>query len=131
MAANPKRKPPSKILGRDEILGAPDLKRERVEVPEWGGAVFIREMTADERDRWEASTLDENGRELPPAERLGKFRSTLGSMCICDANGVRIMSDDDVDELGRKSTVALGRCFEVIKRLNAIFEDDIEQLVKN
>ena len=41
-------------LSRDEILGKRRGKVEEIKVPEWGGTVFVREITASERDAFEA-----------------------------------------------------------------------------
>jgi hypothetical protein len=40
------------ILNREAILGAVDLKKELVKVPEWGGEVYISMMTGEARDAW-------------------------------------------------------------------------------
>ena len=40
-------------LSRTDILGAKDLGLTPVEVPEWGGTVYVRSMTARERITWE------------------------------------------------------------------------------
>ena len=40
------------MLTRDAILGAGDLKRQEVEVPEWGGKVTVRAMTVAERNEF-------------------------------------------------------------------------------
>ena len=47
-----------KLLSRDEILAASDLTKELVEVPEWGGSVYVRAMTGTERDSYEESVLE-------------------------------------------------------------------------
>ena len=45
------------FLNREAILAAEDLPRELVEVPEWGGAVYVRALTGAERDQFEASKI--------------------------------------------------------------------------
>ena len=42
------------LLSRDDILGSDDLRLERVDVPEWNGVLYVRVMTAGERDQFEA-----------------------------------------------------------------------------
>lgn len=39
------------ILSVDQILNAPDLKEQEIEVPEWGGAVKIRAFTKGDMQR--------------------------------------------------------------------------------
>ena len=45
------------ILTRDQILQANDLVTETVEVPEWGGSVFVKSLTGVERDQFEAAIV--------------------------------------------------------------------------
>ncbi len=51
-------------LNRDQALAAQkrELKRETVPVPEWGGDVIVRELSAKERDEYEASTVKRRGK---------------------------------------------------------------------
>ena len=44
------------LLTKDAILQAQDSKLEKLEVPEWGGHVFIKSMSGTERDNFEAET---------------------------------------------------------------------------
>ena len=41
------------LLSKADILGCNDIPTELVEVPEWGGSVKVRGMTAGERDRFD------------------------------------------------------------------------------
>ena len=50
---NGKKVTPTKALDRETILTAKDLTTEKVDIPEWGGYVFVKEMTAAERAEWE------------------------------------------------------------------------------
>lgn len=120
-----------KVLGRDEILGASDIKRELVQVPEWGedAAVWVRSLTAKERDDYERSMIVyQNGKNKPD---LSQARAKLAAAAICDENGVRLFTDADVKALGDKSASALQRVFEVAQRLSGITGEDVEELVKN
>ena len=40
-------------LTADQILAADDMGLKEVNVPEWGGSVYIRVMTVGERDEYE------------------------------------------------------------------------------
>ncbi len=123
-----------KILGRDDILGSDDLPRELVEVPEWGGSVWVRTMTGQERDAYEASiidvTMDSKGRSSVE-RRMENSRAKLLTRCICGDDGERIFTESDVAALGRKSAKALDRVFDVAQRLNGMTEEDLEELAGN
>jgi len=112
-------------LTKDDILRADDLPREEVDVPEWGGAVFVRTMAGVERDAFEQSIADESGRNLT------NLRARLAVLTVVDADGARIFADADADALGKKSAAGLSRIFDVAQRLNALTNSDVEELEKN
>jgi len=115
-----------KFLTREAILKAQDLPQEEVYVPEWGGYVRVRGLTAAERDALESTMLQTNGQV-----RLENFRARLVAMSIVDEEGNRLFSDEDVDALGRKSAAALQRVFDVAMRLSGLRAEDVEELAKN
>jgi hypothetical protein len=116
------------MLDRESILRAEDLPRERVDVPEWGGSVWVRAMTAAERDALDAAQYLSGDDE---AERLRNFRARVAVATICDENGKLLFSPQDVELLGRKSSVALERICRVAFRLNGLTEKALEQAKKN
>ena len=69
-----------KTLTKDQIVAAVDIKTEVVEVPEWGGAVAVRELTGLERDAFEQSMVrvDADGkRQADMSNMRAKLRSLL------------------------------------------------------
>jgi hypothetical protein len=111
------------ILTKDAILAADDLPKERVNVPEWGGDVFVRTMTGTDRDAFEASLIGNDG-------RLENVRARLVSLTICSESGERLFSDDEIASLGSKSAKALDRLFAVSQRLNGIGAEQVEATKK-
>lgn len=114
-------------LGRDAILAAPDIVTERVEVPEWGGAVLVRSITAKERDDFEKSLIVGKGRKADVS--LDNIRAKLAALTIVDAAGVRIFAETDVAVLGAKSARALQRVFEVAMTLSGLTGKDLDELL--
>lgn len=107
---------------RDLILSADDLKRERVDIPEWPGAtVFVRMMTASERDRFESAHLKSPERD---------FRARLAVATVCDEQGQAVFTEADIPALGAKSSAALTRIFEAAAKLNKMGKEDYEDLGK-
>jgi hypothetical protein len=119
-----------KILSRDEILTALDITRERVPVPEWGGAVWVQGMTGTERDAFEASIVQQSGRGTRTVN-LANARAKVVALSVVDKDGKRVFSQEDVTALGRKSAAALQRVFSVAQRLSGLRDEDMEELVKN
>lgn len=119
----------AKALGREDILNASDIEIESVEVPEWGGVVFVKGMTGTERDAFEASLAmpDRKPGEIATAD-LRDLRAKLCVQTMCDEGGKLIFSDKDVEALGKKSAAALQHVFKVAQRLSGIGEDDLEDM---
>lgn len=122
-----------KILSKAEVLGADDLERATVEVPEWGkdaegnpACVMIRMIMAKERDAFEASM--NNGTD----RNLANLRARLCALCIVDADGARLFRDEaDIKSLGEKSAKAVDRIFDACRKLNGMTNDEVEELEKN
>lgn len=118
-----------KLLNRDAILQVQDLPRELVEVPEWGGAIYVRGLTGAERDSFEQSIIDQRGKGVKM--NLKNIRAKLVAMCVVDEQGNRIFRDEDAELLGQKSAAALNRIFEVAQRLSGLRSEDVEELAGN
>lgn len=90
-----------KILSRDEILALDDLPVEIVEVPEWGGAVKVRGMSAEERVKWLAKVQSENSKEID-TEKAQYYAVVFGVV-------EPTFTEEDVEWLRKKSASALDR----------------------
>lgn len=110
------------LLTREAILGCDDLPRQEVPVPEWGGSVSVRMMTAAERERWEA---------FVQGETRDRIRATLAARTVCDEAGELLFSEADVEALGAKSGPALTRIFAAALKLNRVSKEDVDELEKN
>jgi hypothetical protein len=114
------------MLTRDQILSTDDLKRELVEVPEWGGSVYVAMMSGGARDAWESSLMGKNGKV-----DMEDVRAKLAAACIVDESGVRLFTASDVAALSKRSSVALDRVVTVARRLNRLGEKEIEEALGN
>ena len=120
---------PSRELSADEILSADDLPMQCVEVPEWLGHVFVRSMSAAERDDWEVFLLS---CRTPDGElNMRNLRATLVANTCCNSIGERIFTSDQADALGKKNSRAIVRIYDAAQELNAITDDDVKELAKN
>jgi len=114
------------MLNRDDILKADDLPTQVVEVPEWGGAVRVRGLTGQERDKFEASVASVSGKM-----NLDNVRARMVALVCIDDKGKRIFSDKDVAALGQKSGIALDRIFEAARKLSGIGAGEVEVIRQN
>ena len=62
---------------------------------------------------------------------MQNVRARFAVLTICDDKGVRVFTDADAAELGKKSAAALDRVFAVAQRLNGFSQDDAEDLAGN
>ena len=120
-----------KMLTKEEIISVVDISTEIVEVPEWGGAVAVREMTGLERDSFEQAMVKVAADGKREAD-LTNMRAKLCAACIVDqATGDRLFSDADLQQLANKSAVALDRVFKAAQSINGMSADSVEDAAKN
>lgn len=126
--------PQFRLLNRDEILQADDFEYRLVDVPEWAAGdpnarVRVRSLAGEERDQLEARMVKFKGQEAEVnTDAFRNFRAGLVAMSIIDGDGNRLFTDADVEALGRKSSKALQRVFNVCQELSAFSEEDIAEL---
>lgn len=116
---------------REDILGVDDLSREEVKIPSWNLSqpVYVREMTAAERDEYEAYLLDNRGPD--EKKNLRGVRARLVVLTLVDKDGNRIFADSDIDAVGRKGARSIEPIVEAAIKLNAMRKKDVEALAKN
>jgi hypothetical protein len=118
-----------RILTREAILEASDINVELVDVPEWGGAVYVRTMTGAERDAFEATMVEKRGKDFEV--NLRNLRAKLAAFTVVDEHGNRLFSEEDIQILAGKSAAALQRIFNVASRLSGVSAEDVQELAKN
>lgn len=118
------------LLSRAAILAAQDLPHVDVAVPEWGGPVRVRSMTAGERDEWEGWLVANAGPDR--ARNLANIRARLVALTAIDGAGARLFpAPEDVELLGAKAAAAVDRLFSAASRLNRLSKADVEELAGN
>jgi hypothetical protein len=110
-------------LSREQILEADDLKIEEMEIPEWGGSIFVRVMTGAERNQFVKDIL-----ELEDNDDLA-VRIKLCSIVVVDNLGKKLFTEDDIEALSGKSSKVLDRVYRKAEVLNCI--EDAGVLEKN
>ena len=119
----------AKLLSRDAILGASDIKTEDVSVPEWGGMVRVRGLDAKQRDEFESGLIETVGKTQRITMRNARAR--LAALSIVGEDNEPLFSPADVFLLGEKSGAALDRVFAAASRLSGIGDSDMDELTKN
>jgi hypothetical protein len=111
------------------VFGLDDITTEEVPVPEWKTSVFVRSMTLDERDAWEASITETKNGEVK--QNLKDFYSKLVIRTAVDEQGNLLFAETDIPRLQKKSAKAMNRIFKVAQQLNGIGQEAVDKLEKN
>lgn len=114
-------------LSREAILGAVDLKTVPVQVPEWGGTVYVRSLSGREREQIEYRQVEDRQSKDPKRN----FRGLILAFCLSDAAGKPLFTAADAEMLGAKAAKAVERVFEAALKLNGFGAGDVEELEKN
>jgi hypothetical protein len=104
-------------LTREQILAADDLPRECVKTSR--GDVWIRAMTAEERETWEGVV------------GTTRVRATLVAITACDENGTSLFTMNDVPALMKRPAAFIMPLFEVALRLGQVAAADVDALEGN
>lgn len=115
-----------KDLTREEVLGADDAQVTPVDVPEWGGRIYVRAMGGDERDAFELESA--RLRKVAGNDNLAGMagiRARLVARAACDAKGNKLFTLEDVARLGLKNGQALDRVFDVARELNGMGTEEV------
>ena len=72
-------------LSKEAILSVEDKIIEEVNVPEWGGLIYLKSITGSQRDKYEAAIVDMKGKD--PKIKLEDLKVRLLVLCIVDADG--------------------------------------------
>lgn len=113
-------------LSREHILGADDIERADVSVPEWApegmdgeeAKVLVRGLTAQQYIgmgfdlRGDGDTID--------AEKAKEMMPMIVSMGIIDEDGKRLFTEKDVKTLGEKSFGPIERISSKVLELSGL-----------
>lgn len=114
------------FLTKEQILAADDLAVEEVDIPQWGGKVRIRTLTAGERDEFE---LDVFGSGEKP--NLRDMRAKLLALTLIDPQGERLFAYDEVVKLTKKSAAVMDMLFDKAQALNRMSRESVVEAEKN
>lgn len=106
-------------LTREAFFAARPPKVLPVDVPELGGAAFVRGMTAGERDQFEAGHLKSKERD---------FRARLAAATVCDKDGNLLFTPADIPQLSALPAAVLEPLVQSAAVVSKLTPSDIEDL---
>lgn len=115
-------------LSRSDVLKfRAVLPTETVEVPEWGGSVVVRGLSAGGRDQFELALKESREEE----GGLSDVRARLVALTAVDDDGKLLFKEGDVEDLSAISAKPMDRLFDVASRLSGMGPKDVEEMEKN
>ena len=114
------------MLSKEQILNARDREIVKVEVPEWGGSIYLKSLSGSDRDEFESISVQANEKK-----NWKNIRAQLLVYTITDESGNKLFEKKDIEKLGAKSGKVLDRLFVESQKLSKIRNEDIEGLEKN
>lgn len=116
-------------MTRDDWLALPAYRIETLTHPVTGATVYVRSMTSDERDEWEAGQYQLNGANIVANRK--QVRARLILRCLCDADGKRVFGDNDLSMIGGLDARLTDPLYEAAYKINRLSKADVEELEKN
>jgi len=116
------------LLNADKILSHVTLKRVKLDIPEWGGHVFVSEMNGTAKDQYENSLMEKIGAEYVVSQK--NLRAKLVVYSVTDSNGLRLFTDDQIPDVGKMSSSILDRIIEKSKEVGNISHQEEEEITK-
>lgn len=115
------------MLTADQLKAKDRESRSRVhpvEVPQWGMTVYVRRMSATDRDAFatEFKLAEQGGRPL---------RGWLAALCLCDEKGTPLFHVSQADEVGQMDGQAIELVTQAAMEFNGLTDKAIGQAEKN
>jgi len=103
------------LLTRNAILSVVDQQTEDVEVPEWGGVVRLRTLTAAEAIKFSEG--------VKKGDDNAAIRILM--MSAVNEDGTPMLLEEDIPELRKKSLKTIFRLQKAALRLNGLGKDEV------
>jgi len=122
------------MLSRNEIINAKDCKTTQIDIPEWGGAIYLRKWTGKDRSMFWSKSIraSEAGAEVN-WDTLFDNQVLVVAMSLCDEEGNKLFttSDEDLAILSAKDGDVLQRLYTASIELNGMTAKSTEEAAKN
>ncbi len=115
-----------KMLSREDVLSqVKNIKNTPVDIEEWGGTVFVREMTAGDFCEWQGYLLNASSDK-------SQARAFLIYLTVVNDKNERLFTKDDIATLSNLSFLTTQLISDAIDKMNGFKEaDEQEETSKN
>lgn len=113
------------LLTKEQTAQRPSLPHEDIDVPEFGGSMRVR--------AWTGAEYDEFGKAIKDVTYDGAMYAAAVAVSAVDANGESLFDVSvDVERVsGMFLKTTLERAYDVIRRLNKLGKEGVEDAAKN
>ena len=119
------------FLTKDDILQVQDLPVKEVFVKEWNGYVFMRTLTAKEKEDYEWYIYTQGKKTEKTGGVIEDARVRLVASCLVDAQGERMFSVEEFKVLAGKSSSAIESLFKVAQQMNGMEVEEADRVVQD
>ena len=117
-------------LSKDDILNISDIQVKEIDVSEWGGTVYIKQLSRGQADEYTFRRFGKSEMKKGDIETdvtLFGHDTWLVAQGVCDADGKRIFSNSDIKKLEEKNANAIGSIAVEIVKFSGM-QEDVEEL---
>ena len=127
-------------LTREQILNKVDIEIKEIPVPEWGGNIFIRQLSRGEQDTYLKRQYGDTRLKQDSKARNQEISAVNiyghdAYLCvcgICNEDGTPVFKHTDVEDLKKKNGMVIGRiAVEIVKFSGMAGDIPVEDEVKN
>lgn len=116
-------------LSRDAFLSGKGVPIEEIQLPELGGSVFVKGMTAKDRSAFEKQFQTPSGKTNKV--KLAEVRERIVVATVCDESKAPLFTEADIPAIGEMPAVVIERLVTVAQRLCGMTNQDVESLAGN
>ncbi len=121
-----------KTLSKQDILAVKDQVIKQLDMSKWWpGSIYICSISAKERGLIEAAAARFKETKGRDDSFVRNFTLRMAGMAMCDENGKRQFSDDEIPQLSHLNAAAIAYIAEEAQKLAGLTKEDIEALAKN
>lgn len=114
------------LLTKEQILQSNTVTTEKVAVPEWGGEIILKSLSANDQDVIDSLLL----KGKAEGGTYDGYRAVVLSRAIVDEQGKRLFTPEEVAALGEQDKTVIDRLIEKVRNLTPA-DATAEELAKN
>lgn len=115
------------MLTKEQIKSCVDAGPLKVEIPEWGGDIYVKRLSGIERDRLERELAKHQDSE----DDNISARAFYAVHFVCDEQGNSMFESADMEWLQHKFGFALDRIVIAARKHNGLTAEAVDELEKN